>query len=192
MMPSHLFRPMRNFAKIAFAASAALSFASAGCATEEIPPYGDPARVVAGAGPSGGGTSGGSSCTPSMNCAVSFQNDVMPILDDTAKCSATGACHGSSKGQITLTKGDVFGTLNTLRDLELKNENLELVPYIVGCDPAASYMLCNLKLTSGNLPYEKCGSAMPKVIDDGIDDMGLTDEQFKTIEEWIKCGAPSN
>jgi hypothetical protein len=181
---------MRNSAKIALAASAAISFASAGCATEEIPPYGDPARVVAGAGPSGG-ASGGGSCTPQASCSVNFDKDVMPILDGPAKCSAT-VCHGGSKGGITLMAGDVFGTLNTLRDLELKDENLNLVQYIAPCDPASSYMLCNLQLASGPGPYGTCGSLMPKVDDDGVDDVALTDAEFKVIEDWIKCGAPSN
>jgi len=189
MMTSHLSRPMLNFPKIALAALAALSLA-AGCATEEIPPYGEPARVVAGAGPSGAGSGG--ACTPDLDCAVKFESQIMPILDGVAKCSATGPCHGGTEEVIKFMAGDTAGTLKTLRELEVKDENLNSVPYIAPCDPASSRMLCNLQLASGPSMYGKCGSLMPKVDDDGIMDMALSDAEFELIEEWIKCGAPGN
>jgi hypothetical protein len=181
---------MHYFAKIAPTALAGLSLLSAGCATEEIPPYGDPARVVAGAGPSGAGSGG--SCTIDPSCSVSFGTQIMPILDGTAKCSATGPCHGGTEEVIKFMAGDTFGTLNTLRDLEIKDENLNSVPYIAPCNPDSSRMLCNLQRASGPSSYGKCGSAMPKVDDDGIMDMALSDAEFTLIEEWIKCGAPGN
>jgi hypothetical protein len=177
---------MRNFAKTALAACAALSIASAGCATEEIPPYGDPARVVAGAGTSG---AAGGACTPNPSCTVSFAKDVMPILDGVAKCSATGPCHGSGEGGVTLNAGDVLGTLNTLKDTQILEG-----PYVVPCDAAASQMLCNMRIEGDPTknPFGTCGSRMPKAKEDGIDDLALNEMQLNTIAEWIKCGAPSN
>ncbi|UQA57997.1 hypothetical protein [Polyangium aurulentum] len=180
---------MLDFAKIALAALAALSLA-AGCATEEIPPYGEPARVVAGAGPSGAGSGG--ACAPDPSCAVKFEAQIMPILDGVAKCSATGPCHGGSDEVIKFTAGDTAGTLKALRELQIKDENLNSVPYIDACDPASSQMLCNLQRASGPSMYGKCGSLMPKVDDDGIMDIALSDAEYALIEEWIKCGAPDN
>jgi hypothetical protein len=174
----------------ALAACAALALISSGCATEEIPPYGDPARVVGGAGP-GGSTGSGGSCTVNSQCPRSYKNDVFPILENTAKCSAMGTCHGSGGGDLTLNAGDAAGTLATLKGYSFQQTS----PYIVPCDKAASKMLCNLRVEgdAGSNPYGSCGSRMPKAsAGDSVDDAPLSLDQLNIIAEWIECGAPDN
>lgn len=166
------------------AAIAALPMAVAGCATEEIPPYGDPAKVVGGSGPS---SSSGGTCMGDPMCTVSFANDVLPILETKGKC-ADQACHGTGAGTISLTAGDA----NALR-AELLGLSVANGPYIA-CDALeTSKMLCNLRVEMGVMKPPNCGSLMPKVdLDDTVDDARINQAEFTTIEEWILCGAPDN
>ncbi|MDI3288840.1 hypothetical protein [Polyangium sp. 15x6] len=167
------------------AALAALPMAVAGCATEEIPPYGDPAEVVGGAGASS--SSGGVTCTGDSMCAVSFANDVVPILEAKGKC-ADAQCHGMGAGTISLTAGNAETLRTELLGLTVANG-----PYIA-CEAAEnSKMLCNLRVEMGVTKPPNCGSLMPKVDpDDTVDDARLNQTEYTTIEEWIKCGAPDN
>lgn len=184
---------MHHPEQIFLAAIAALSMALAGCATEEIPPYGDPARVVGGAG-SGAASSGGS-CTVNQNCTTSFAMDVFPILETNAKCSAAGDCHGSNQGMVSLTAGDAKKLRTELLGITIQGTQ----PYIVPCDKAGSKMLCNMRVdkNAGVVnPYKTadyCGVGMPLVdAADSVVDEYLTVDQIETIAAWIECGAPDN
>lgn len=167
------------------AAFAALPLAVAGCATEEIPPYGDPAEVVGGAGASS--SSGGATCTGDPMCTVSFANDVVPILETKGKC-ADAQCHGMGAGTITLTAGNAKKLRAELLDLSVAGG-----PYIACDTPENSKMLCNMRVEMGVTKPPNCGGLMPKVDpDDTVDDARLNQSEYTTIEEWIKCGAPDN
>jgi hypothetical protein len=195
---------LTRFLLVASAVSAALF---GGCATEEIPPYGDPAKVIGGVGATGSGSASSSSgssgssgssssgmCMPDAGCAVSFANDVFPILENTAKCSAA-VCHGPGAAQApVMTPGDAKATVQVLLGHPF-NEGSD--PYIVPCNPAASKMICNMKLDTGNdtNPFgPDCLPRMPKVkiADDGVADAPLTVMELNKIAEWISCGAPDN
>jgi len=178
---------MQKLALFLVAACAAIPMAATGCATEEIPPYGDPAKVVGGAGSS---TAAGGSCNVDPNCDTSFQNDVFPILENKAKCSAVGDCHGSGQGMVDLTPNDVKKLRAELLDLPFQGTER----YVVPCDAMASKMLCNMRIETGlTNPHGKCGALMPRVDpDDTVDDQRLSEADLTTIEKWIICGAPDN
>ncbi len=165
------------------AAIAALPMAVTGCATEEIPPYGDPDKVVGGAGASS--SAAGGNCTADPGCMVSFQSDVLPILEGKGKC-ADAACHGMGAGTITLSAGAA------IRE-ELLALSVAEGPYIACAEPTSSKMLCNLRVEMGVVKPPNCGALMPQVdMDDAVDDARINQMEFTTIEEWIKCGAPDN
>jgi hypothetical protein len=165
-----------------------------GCASEEIPKYGDPAEVAGGVGGSGasgtttttGSGGSGGACTPDDACAVKFAADVFPILDTTAKC-ATALCHGdegSSPGGFKVTAGDAASYYGVLTTFVLEGGG----DYIVPCDPDSSKLLCNLKASDGDNPRGECGKkTMPLSSSDAP-----TLAQIKDIEDWIACGAPNN
>jgi hypothetical protein len=69
-----------------------------------------------------------------------------------------------------------------------------MAPYIVPCDPAASKMMCNLKLdpVDGTNMYGSCTPTMPKVLMDAVDDAPLSLIELNKIAEWITCGALDN
>ena len=199
---------MHHLTRFVLVASAVCAALFGGCATEEIPQYGDPAKVIGGVGATGSGSGAASSsgstsssgasssgmCMPDAGCAVSFAMDVFPILEDKAKCSAA-TCHGVGAGQApVMTAGDAKATVQVLL-AHMFNEGPD--PYIVPCNPAASKMICNMKLDSGNdsNPYgPDCLPRMPKVklSDDGVADAPLSLMELNTIAEWITCGAPDN
>jgi hypothetical protein len=180
--------PMHLLIRMFLASIAAIPIVAFGCATEEIPPYGEPGKVVGGSGEPGA-TSGGN-CTPDAGCAVSFQMDVFPILEDVAKCSEATACHGGNAGDIQLTGGNP----KTLREGLLAAKLGGVDPYVVPCDASASKMPCNMRIETGQTnTFPKCGALMPKVDpDDAVDDVRLNQDQINTIAEWIQCGAPDN
>lgn len=160
------------------------------CASEEIPRYGDPARVGGGQGgdtgtsssPGGGGSGG--ACVVDAACAVSFKDDLFPVLDGKSKCAFSPGCHGDGKGNLTLTAADVGSYYEGLTKLKLKDGTSNIVP----CDPAGSKMLCNLKVSSGTNPYGKCGSQLMPLNPVNAP----TTDDLKAIEDWITCGAPNN
>lgn len=160
------------------------------CASEEIPRYGDPARVGGGQGgdtgtttPSGGGGSGGA-CVVDEACAVSFKDAIFPVLDEKSKCAFSPGCHGDGLGNLTLTAADVASYYDGLTALKLKDGTSNIVP----CDPGSSKLLCNLNVSSGTNPYGKCGSKlMPPAPANAP-----TVDDLKAIEDWITCGAPNN
>ena len=129
---------------------------------------------------------------PDAGCAVSFANNVFPILENKAKCSAAD-CHApAAMRPPAMTAGDAKATLAVLL-MHPFNEDPS-VPYIVPCDPAASKMMCNLKLdpAEGTNMYGTCAPKMPKVLMDMVDDAPLSLMELNTIAEWISCGAPDN
>lgn len=163
--------------------------AFAGCASEEIRKYGDPAEVAGGVGGSsstgttttsaGGG--GGAMCEPT--CDVSFQTDIFPVLDTAAKCADTAACHSTGKGNLTLIPGDSASYYTALTTYMLEDP---AGAYIVPCDPDQSKIICNLQLNdnSNTMP---CGTGMPLNPADGP-----TPAQLQDIKDWIACGAKDN
>lgn len=166
------------------AAIAALPMAIAGCATEEIPPYGDPDKVVGGAGSS---SAGGGTCMVDPMCMVSLANDVIPILEAKGKC-ADQACHGTGAGTLTLTAGNPQKLHEELFAITVASG-----PYINCETPADSKMLCNMRVEMGVVKPPNCGALMPQVDpDDAVQDARFNQMEFTTIEEWIKCGAPDN
>jgi hypothetical protein len=158
-----------------------------GCASEEIPTYGDPARVAGGVG---GGGVGGSTTTSVMcdvdpACAVSFKDDIFPVLDTTSKCATTTAkCHGEGIGNLTLVEGDAASYYKGFKECTVKNAGDCIVP----CDPDSSKLLCNFKVSAGTNKYGKCGKlTMPIKVADAP-----TEAQLQAIADWITCGAPDN
>lgn len=160
-----------------------------GCASEEIPNYGDPARVAGGVGSGGGGEggsgggtgTGGAECTVDASCAVSFATDIFPVLDATSKC-ADATCHAAGVGDLTLVAGDAANYFAQLTKFKLGTD-----PYIVACHPEQSKFPCNLKVSDGTNPHDACGNAMPLVAANAP-----TLAQLTAIEDWITCGAPNN
>ena len=167
------------------AAIAALPMAIAGCATEEIPPYGDPDKVVGGSGPSS--SAGGGTCMADPMCGVSFAMAVVPILEAKGKC-ADQACHGTGAGTLTLTAGNPQKLREEFFGITVANG-----PYINCETPGDSKMLCNLRVEMGVTKPPTCGALMPQVDpDDTVADARLNQMEFDTIQEWIQCGAPDN
>ncbi|MBK9265199.1 MAG: hypothetical protein IPM54_36135 [Polyangiaceae bacterium] len=130
---------------------------------------------------------------PDAGCAVSFANNVFPILETKAKCS-DAACHAPAAAQPpAMTPSDAAATLQVLLAHKFLEEEADA--YIVPCDPMASKMMCNLKLdpAEGMNMYGKCAPTMPKVSAlDAVDDAPLSLMELNTIAEWISCGAPDN
>jgi hypothetical protein len=177
-----------------------------GCATEEIPQYGDPANLVGSAGAtagsgeasssasgSGSGSSSSGMCMPDPMCMVSFATDVFPILEMKAKCSDAD-CHAPAAARApVMTPGDAKATHAVLIKHPFNED--DKMPYIVPCNPMASKMMCNMKLGSGTglNTYGDCAPRMPKVSAmDTVADDYLTQTELNTIAEWITCGAPDN
>lgn len=168
-----------------------------GCASEQIPSYGDPAQVAggvgggSGGGDTGAGGSGGSggsvACEPDMSCAASWSTDVFPALDATAKCATGASCHGTDgtgPGNLTIEAGNADSYYEVLVSFVIESGD----PYIVPCDPDKSTILCNLKASDGTNPRGECGKlTMPVAKSDAP-----TLAQLQLIEDWIACGAPKN
>jgi hypothetical protein len=160
-----------------------------GCASEQIPEYGDPGQVAGGVGGgSDGSTTTGPPCNVDPACAVKFATDVFPALDTTAKCATGATCHGTSgtsPGGFTVEAGNPDSYYDVLTTFVIEAGGA----YIVKCDPDNSKMLCNLKVTSGDTnPHGACGKVtMPVAPADA-----LTLAQLTAIEDWIACGAPNN
>jgi hypothetical protein len=112
-------------------------------------------------------------------CAVSWANDVFPMLESTGSGSCAGAaCHANGAQQPTILDGNAAGTYNSLKGYTLLNA----VGYITpgNTDPAGSSIDCNLVTNS-------CGAGvMP------LQPGTLSAAQKTTIDTWVKCGAPQN
>lgn len=183
-----LLRPQRTAAAPGLLLLGLLGLAAVwGCASEEIPKYGEPQRVGGGVGGGSGGsgtTSSGGACEVDTACAVKFSADVFPILDGKAKCAFVPGCHGDGKGGLTLTENDIPGYYSALTSFKLKDGSSNIVP----CDLEGSKMLCNLRLNTGDNPHGICGTQLmpPNPTN------APTLDELTIIEDWITCGAPNN
>ncbi len=126
-------------------------------------------------------------------CAVSFKNNVFPILESKGQCS-NADCHAPGAAQVpVMTAGDANATLQSLLSHNFLDD--PMMPYIVICDPMKSKMMCNMKLdpADGTNPFGKCAPTMPKASTlDAVPDAPLSLMEINTIAEWISCGAPNN
>lgn len=184
----HARHPLRDLASGSTALFLLAALAGAwGCASEEIPRYGDPQRVGGGQGGATTGTttsSAGGACETDSTCGVSFKDDIFPVFDQKAKCAFVPGCHGDGKGGLTLTEGDVASYFDALTAFKLKDGSSNIVP----CDPASSKLLCNLKVSSGTNPHGTCGTQLmpPNPAN------APTPDDLTNIEDWITCGSPNN
>jgi len=145
-----------------------------GTGTATTPPAGD-----SGAPPE---EDGGGTPTPEGGggtCAVSWTNDVFPLLESTGVGTCgSAACHANGGQQPTILDGNATGTYNSLKGYTLLNNVGYIVP---GNDSVTgSAMDCNLVTsTCGATPMPEAPGA-------------LTAGNKTTIDTWIKCGAPEN
>jgi hypothetical protein len=143
----------------------------------------------------GGGTSSTGStstttmCTVDPNCSVKWGAEIFATIIDNVDtgCTATGVCHGSGKGGITIQSGMPHEAYMAFMAYTLLDQPGPVKKYIVPCDKDASGILCNAKPESGMTnPYGACGSLMPLL------GTNLTMTQLNMIADWIACGAPEN
>lgn len=163
------------------------------CATEEEVLYGDPARVVGGGGPGPTTNTGatGGACEPDPSCTVSFEADVFPIFAGPSACGE-GPCHEAATSDFQFDKTDPAQAYEALLAYQLDDEAAG-GPYVVGCQPEASRLLCNLEYAPGVAsPFGECGVLMPQLIEDAVNDAPIDADQQAIILEWIECGAPDN
>ncbi len=162
----------------------------AACATEEEILYGEPERVVGSSSVSATSSStGGPTCEPDPDCAVSFASDLMPLFGDgIGACGASG-CHASD------IAGFAFPAEAAAAHAAITSYVFQgSAPYVVPCEPEASKLLCNLRVAgTAAPPYGSCGSPMPKAsVNDSVSDRPLSAEELGLVEAWIVCGAPDN
>lgn len=177
-------------------------FCALGCATEEEIEFGDPARVTGGFGNRPSASAGGT-CIANPACGVSWQRDVFGAIfnapvggsQPTGSCGTAG-CHLDGSGGLFFPPDDSDAAYAQLIGYQLAGGR----PYLVGCEPGLSHMLCNLKLAPGVdnafVGEDKsftggCGSPMPKSTEQQPLEP-LNQQQLDTIVEWIACGAPLN
>jgi hypothetical protein len=161
------------------------------CATQEPPAFSDGTCVAGGcvqSGTSAGASSSSGTCAVETGCAVTWGADIFAgIIDGTAGCTATGLCHGSAMGGLSLTSGDAHDAYVALTGYALSNPAQK---YIIPCDPQGSGFTCNMALAAdaGANPYGSCSIAMPF----GTTAEPLSAAELTSIANWIQCGAPEN
>jgi hypothetical protein len=131
-----------------------------------------------------GTTPGNDSGTPPAeggtgSCAVSWTNDVFPMLESTGTgACGGGTCHASGAQPPTILDGNAAGTYNSLKGYTLINAK----PYIAPGDTNLADSTMDCDLVTGT-----CGAnRMP--LAPGV----LSPTQLTTIDTWVKCGAPQN
>jgi hypothetical protein len=155
-----------------------------GCASEDDVSFGDPENVV---GATSGGVASGGDCEPNLDCDVSFRDDVLPVLVEKARCSAAG-CHLTAIGGFAFPE-----TASDARSALISYVFQGADPYVSPCQPASSKLLCNLAVEDGVAQaFGACGSLMPKLLEDAVDDVPLDAAELDALAEWITCGAPDN
>ena len=125
------------------------------------------------------GTTGGDTGTGTGNCAVSWANDVFPMLESTGSggCGST-LCHANGTRPPYVLDGNAAGTYNTFKGYTIINGK----PYIAPGDTNVADSTIDCDLVAGT-----CGAnKMP--LAPGV----LSTAQLTTIDTWVKCGAPQN
>jgi len=132
-------------------------------------------------GSSSGGSvsSSGGAETGTGSCAVSWTNDVFPMLESTGSGACGGAtCHANGAQAPTILDGNAAGTYNSLKGYTIINGK----PYIAPGDTNIADSTMDCDLVTGT-----CGAnRMP--LAPGV----LSTAQLTTIDTWVKCGAPQN
>lgn len=143
-----------------------------------------------------GGTSGTSGFDPNtacdgnpaafvgVECDVSFADDVFPILK--ANCATGGLCHNQDNrlGAPLAPDADANRYWQIFTNFEFRSPQNAALPYVNICstDPAESAISCNLaEATSCGFPMPPRTTGFP----------ALSEADFTTITEWLKCGAPN-
>ncbi len=178
-----------------------LTALGAGCATEEDVNYGDPARVAGGIPERPQDVV--LPCEVNGACVVSWSNDIFPNIFNapiggavpSGACTAA-ECHADGAGGLRMPPNSPSEAYLSMIDYQLVGGR----PYIVGCHPELSHLMCNLKFAS-DVDNEfvgpdkeftgGCGSPMPKP-SETVDSDPLNQAQLQDIAEWILCGAPQN
>ena len=186
----------------AFVGVTAIAMATSlvGCATEELPEYGDPSKAER---PFGTDLPVGEDCTVNNGCGVSWTNRIHATIfaapfggaEPSGGCGAP-ACHDQGAGGLTFPAEDPDEAYFRLTGYELVGGRA----YVVPCHPELSHIMCNLVFEDGvDNPYVGedqnftggCGSPMPKP-DENVPAEPLNADQLEDIAEWIACGAPQN
>ena len=128
--------------------------------------------ALAGTGLSGGTGAGDA---PSPDSAVSFKQDIVPLLR-----RACATCHitGTEPGNVALHPGAAYQNL-----VGVPSVQTDLLRVKPGA-PAESYLL--LKLEDTHLDAGGTGQRMPFGL------APLDASQIEMIREWIAAGAPDN
>jgi hypothetical protein len=118
---------------------------------------------------------------PANACPVSFSKAIYPKMkaDGAWKCASTGTCHGAQQAP----KIDTTTAQSVIDGLKGYMISGNPHPYInVGNnDPTQSTFVCNITTTN------QCGNPMPQ-----SPGTPLTPDEICQIDQWIRCGAPSN
>ena len=146
--------------------------------TPPPPADGGEAGTVPGNDSGSSGSSGGGD-TGTGSCAVSWTNDVFPMLESTGSGACGGAtCHANGAQPPTILDGNAAGTYNSLKGYTIINGK----PYIAPGDTNIADSTMDCDLVTGT-----CGAnKMP--LAPGV----LSTAQLTTIDTWVKCGAPQN
>jgi hypothetical protein len=116
----------------------------------------------------------GTGTPPSGSCAVSFQKNILPALNQ-AGCGGV-ACHGTRFGQAPrIETADAKLTYDALVAYKIANK-----PYVKqgGVNPDDSAMHCHF--------HGQCGAKMPP--GGGT----IPAELVTAADAWLACGAPNN
>ncbi len=140
------------------------------------PPQGDSGSPTP---PGDSGTTGTPETGGTGSCAVSWTNDVFPMLESTGSGSCGSAiCHANGAQQPNVLDGNATGTYNAFKGYMILNGTGYITPG--NTSPTASSIDCNLVTNS-------CGAGtMP------LAPGTLSATQKTTIDTWVKCGAPDN
>jgi hypothetical protein len=177
-----------------------IALALSACATEDEPVFGEPGRVAGGFN-QGQMTTG--PCEVNGACTVSWSNNLYPQIfaaelggETPSGACGEAECHREGAGGLRFPPDNENDAYFNLTSYELVGGR----PYIVGCHPEQSHIMCNLRFADGVIndyvgPEMEltggCGSPMPKPTET-VPTEPLDQDQLNAIAEWITCGAPAN